>query len=120
MAEGWAKHLKNDVFEAYSAGIEKAGLDPLAIKVMAEVGIDISKQESKLISELKEKDFDYVVVICDEANERCPTFSSKARKIYHPFDNPPKIALKLRSKDEIFLVYRRVRDEIKDFIGKLG
>lgn len=119
MAEGWVRHLKNDVLQPVSAGIEKHGLDPLAIKVMGEVGVDISQQKSKLIDELKDKKFDYVVTICEEANRNCPIFPGKAKRIHHAFDNPPRIAKTLTSQEEILSLYRHVRDEIKEFVSKL-
>lgn len=119
MAEGWVRHLKKDVLQPSSAGIEKHGLDPLAIKVMHEVGVDISKQTSKLINELKDKDFDYVVTICEDANRNCPIFPGKAKRIHHAFDNPPRIAKSLTSQEEIVSLYRRVRDEIKEFVSKM-
>jgi len=119
MAEGWAKRLKRGVLEAYSAGIESQSVDPIAIKVMAEVGIDISKQLSKNIDAVKAKHFDYVVTICDNANERCPVFPTSAKRIYHAFDNPKTLAKKLSSEVDILALYRRVRDEIKDFILKM-
>jgi len=116
MAEGWARHLKGNMLVPYSAGVENHGLDPLAIQVMAESGVDISKQQSKLINELKKKDFDYVVTICNDANERCPVFTGKTKRIHHAFDNPPRLAKLAKSKEEELSIYRRVRDEIKDFI----
>ena len=119
MAEGWVRHLKKDVLQPASAGIEKHGLDPLAIKVMNEVGVDISQQKSKLIDELKDKDFDYVVTICEDANRNCPIFPGKAKRIHHAFDNPPRIAKTLTSQEEILSLYRRVRDEIKEFVSKM-
>ena len=119
MAEGWARYLKKDQLQPSSAGIEKHGLDPLAVKVMAESGVDISKQKSKLISELKERDFDYVVTICNDANQKCPVFPGKAKRIHHAFDDPAKIAKKLTHQEEILNLYRRVRDEIKEFIIKM-
>lgn len=119
MAEGWTRHLKKDLLQPFSAGIEKHGLDPLAIKVMDEVGVDISKQKSKLITELKDKDFDYVVTICEDANRNCPIFSGKVKRIHHAFDNPPRIAKTLTSQEEIFSLYKRVRDEIKEFVSNM-
>lgn len=119
MAEGWVRHLKKDVLQSFSAGIEKHGLDPLAVKVMDEAGVDISKQTSKLINELKDKEFDYVVTICEDANRNCPVFPGKAKRIHHAFDNPPRIAKTLTSREEILRLYRRVRDEIKEFINKM-
>lgn len=119
MAEGWVRYLKKDVLQPVSAGIEKHGLDRLAIKVMDEVGIDISKQTSKLINELEDKDFDYVVTICEDANRNCPVFPGKAKQIYHAFDNPLIIAKTLKSQEEIISLYRRVRDEIKEFVSNM-
>ncbi len=114
MAEGWAHHLKGDNIEAYSAGIEKHGLNPLAVKVMAEVGVDISGQKSKVIDELPVSQFDYVVTLCDNARETCPFFPDK--KIHRGFDDPPKLAAKATNEEEALVHYRRVRDEIRVFI----
>ena len=119
MAEGWVRKLKGDILLPYSAGIEKHGIDPKAVTVMAEVGVDISKQQSKLISELREKDFDYVVTICNDAHEKCPIFPSKAKHLHHGFDNPPVLAHKTKSDKEALTIYRRVRDEIKEFVKKM-
>jgi arsenate reductase len=117
MAEGLVKHLKKDILRPNSAGIEKRSVDPLAIQVMDEIGVDISRQTPKLINELKDKDFDYVVTICDEANRNCPVFPGKAKRIHHAFDDPPRIAKTLTSQEEIMSLYRRVRDEIKEFVS---
>lgn len=119
MAEGWARHLKKNLLQPFSAGIEKHGLDPLAIKVMDEVGVDISHQKSKLINELIDNNFDYIVTICEEANKNCPVFPGKGKRIHHAFDNPPRIAKRLTSQEEILSLYRRVRDEIKEFVRKM-
>ncbi len=119
MAEGWVRKLKCDILVPHSAGIEKHGIDPKAVKVMAEVGVDISKQQSKLISELSKKDFDYVVTICNDANEKCPIFPGKAKSFHHGFDNPPVLARKAKSEEEALDLYRRVRDEIRDFIENM-
>lgn len=119
MAEGLAKKLNGNILEAYSAGIEKKEIDPIAVKVMAEIGIDISNQRSKNIDDVITKDFDYVVTICDNANERCPVFPRKSKRIHHAFDNPRTLAKKLSSEDDILALYRRVRDEIKDFVLKM-
>ena len=119
MAEGWVRYLKKDILQPDSAGIEKRGLDHLAIQVMDEVGVDISRQTSKLINELKDKDFDYVITICEDANRNCPVFPGKAKRIHHAFDDPPRIAKTLTSQDEIMSLYRRVRDEIKEFVSKM-
>ena len=116
IAEGWVRTLKGAFLIPYSAGIETHGLDPKAVQVMSEVGVDISKQQSKLIRELSEKDFDYVVTICDDANEKCPVFSGKAKRLHHPFDNPPILARSAKSEEEVLAIYRRVRDETRDYV----
>ena len=90
MAEGWCKYLKGDMIEPYSAGIETHGLNQNAVKVMAEVGVDISGHRSKYIDELKNIDFDYVVTVCGHANQHCPMFPGKTKVIHVGFDDPPK------------------------------
>ena len=119
MAEGWARHLKGDEIEPYSAGVEIHGVNPLAIKVMAEAGVDISRQHSKHVSEVMAIPFDYVITVCDHAAETCPMFPGKTRRVHISFDDPPKIATMLKSEDAILAVYRRVRDEIRRFVDKL-
>ena len=116
MAEGWARHLKGDQFEAYSAGIETHGLNPDAVRVMAEAGVDISGQRSKHVSELREIEFDYVVTVCGHAHESCPIFSGRARVIHVGFDDPPRLAANATTEDERLAPYRRVRGEIRAFI----
>ena len=119
MAEGWARHLKGDCIEACSAGIEKHGLNPLAVKAMAEAGVDISSHKSKTLNELGESRFDYVVTVCDHANEHCPFFPGKAKVIHVGFDDPPQLAAAAKSEEEAMEHYRRVRDEIRHFVEKL-
>ena len=119
MAEGWARHLKGDVIEPYSAGIEKHGLNPLAVAVMAEAGVDISGQKSKLINELGAVDFDYVVTVCDHAHESCPLFPGKVKKVHQGFDDPPRLAKDTKTEEDALPFYRRVRDEIKKYIEEL-
>src|SRR5450759_657226 len=92
MAEGWARHLKGDVIEPYSAGIEKHGMNPRAVQVMAEAGVDISGQHSKLVEELVDVEFDVVVTVCDRAHESCPLFPGNAKIIHVGFDDPPALA----------------------------
>ncbi len=116
MAEGWARHLKRDVLEAFSAGIEKHGLNPLAVKVMAEAGVDISGQRSKLISELPQADFDLVVTVCDQAAEACPHFPGGGRMIRKNFPDPPKLAASAKTKEEKLVYFRQVRDDIRKFV----
>ena len=119
MAEGWARHLKSDVMEAYSAGIEPRGLDPRAVRVMAEVGIDISGQRSKDVDELKDLRFDYVVTVCDQARESCPVFPGRTTALHVGFDDPPRLARDSKNEQEALSHYRRVRDEIRAFIESL-
>jgi len=119
MAEGWAKHLKNDVIEPYSAGIDPHKLNPFAVKVMAEAGVDISGHRSKHFSELKDIQFDYVVTVCDDAYEKCPVYPGKTKTIHFGFDDTPRLEKQAKNEKEIIGIYRRVRDEIRDFIKQL-
>ena len=119
MAEGWARRLKRDVVEPYSAGVEPHGMNPLALKVMAEAGVDISGQHSKHVDELKDVRFDYVVTVCDHANETCPVFPGKVKRVHVAFDDPPRLAKTAKSEEEALGHYRRVRDEIRAFVERL-
>lgn len=120
MAEGWARHLKSDVIEAYSAGIEMHGLNPRAVKVMTEAGVDISGQRSKTVEAVEHVPFDYVVTVCGHAHESCPMWlSGKAKVIHVGFDDPPALAKGAKTEEEALAHYRRVRDEIRDFIRGL-
>jgi len=119
MAEGWARHLKSDVIEPYSAGIEKHGMNPHAVNVMAEAGVDISKHYSKTLADLGPLQFDYVVTVCDDANENCPIFPGKAKKIHVGFEDPPRLTKGMPDGEEKLAVYRRVRGEIRKFIETL-
>ncbi len=119
MAEGWARHLKSDCVEPYSAGIETHGLNPNAVKVMAEAGVDISGHHPKHLNELKDIDFDYVVTVCDSAHESCPMFPGKTKIVHVGFDDPPRLAKEAKTEEEALDIYRRVRDEIKIFIEQL-
>lgn len=119
MAEGWARTLKGDRIDAWSAGIEKHGLNPRAVKVMKEAGVDISTQRSRLTGELEEKKFDFVVTVCGHADENCPWFPAQTKVIHHGFDDPPRLAERAETEDEALYHYRRVRDEIKAFVETL-
>jgi len=119
MAEGWARALRADHIDAYSAGIETHGLNPLAVQVMAEAGVDISGQRSKLVTELREIVFDYVVTVCDRAAESCPLFPGHARVVHHAFDDPPHLAKSAATAEEALAHYRRVRDEIRAYVETL-
>lgn len=119
MAEGWTRHLKGDIIEPYSAGVEVHGLNPNAVKVMAEASVDISSHRSKHLDELKDIDFDYVITVCDNANEQCPMFLRKTKIVHAGFDDPPRLAKAAKTEEEAMECYRRVRDEIKAFVEKL-
>lgn len=119
MAEGWAKALKSDLINAYSAGTEPIKLDGLAVQVMAEKGIDISRYLSKSVNELKDIHFDYVITVCDNAYENCPVFPGKTIIYHHGFSDPPRLAKDVKSIDEKLFHYRKVRDDIKTFIESI-
>jgi arsenate reductase (thioredoxin) len=119
MAEGWARRLKGDLLEPYSAGIEKHGMNPHAVKVMAEAGVDLSKHYSKTLDDLGPVDFDVVVTVCGHANEHCPIFPGKAKVIHVGFEDPPKLTKDQPDGEAKLAVYRRVRDEIRRFIETL-
>lgn len=120
MAEGWARALKGGLIEAFSAGIETHGLNPDAVRVMAEAGVDISGQRCKNVDSLDAVDFDYVVTLCGHANETCPAWLKDQAEIVHAgFDDPPRLAEHAANKDEALGHYRRVRDEIRAFVERL-
>jgi len=119
MAEGWARQLKSAEIDPYSAGVEPHGMNPRAIKVMAEAGVDITTHHSKHVDELKDIPFDYVVTVCDHANETCPLFPGKTKKIHVGFDDPPRLAETASTEEEALAHYRRVRDEIRDWVQTL-
>jgi len=116
MAEAWTNYLRKDDYDAYSAGISPKGVDPRAAKVMSEAGVDISGQESKDIDSLGDRAFDYVVTLCDNANEACPFFPAKTKVLHRGFDDPPRFAEGMQDEEEALSHYRRVRDEIKAFV----
>ena len=119
MAEGWARHLHGDTIEAYSAGIEKHGMNPCAVQVMAEAGVDISQHSSKTLDELAYLTFDSVITVCGHADEHCPVFPGKTKVIHVGFEDPPKLTQHLPDGEEKLAVYRRVRDEIRRFVETL-
>jgi arsenate reductase len=119
MAEGWARHLRGDRIEAYSAGIEKHGMNPHAVQVMAEAGVDLSRQWSKTVAELGGVAFDYVVTVCGHAHERCPVFPGPAKVVHAGFDDPPRLSAGLPDGEAKQVIYRRVRDEIRAFVETL-
>jgi len=119
MAEGLCRHLRGDCIEAASAGIETHGLNPLAVRVMNEIGIDISGQQSKTVDDLGNREFDCVITICDHANETCPFFPARTKVIHRGFDDPPRLAANASCEEEALPHYRRVRDEIKQYVLSL-
>ncbi|MGH7177199.1 MAG: arsenate reductase ArsC [Tepidisphaeraceae bacterium] len=119
MAEAFARHVKGDVIEPYSAGVAPQALNPLAVKVTSEIGIDISAQRSRHVDGLKHLDFDYVVTVCDSARDTCPVFPEKTGSLHVAFDDPPRLARSAKSESEAIQHYRRVRDEIASFVKTL-
>ena len=116
MAEGFTRELKGDLFDVYSAGIEAHGVNPRAIEVMKEVGIDISHQRSKHVDELPDITFDFVVTLCDQARESCPLFTEATHLVHAGFDDP---AAAEGTEEEIMDEFRRVRDQIRSFVEHL-
>ncbi len=123
MAEAWAHILKPDTIQAFSAGVEAHGINPDAVKVMAEAGVDISEYRSKPVSEFSDTDFDAVISLCDHARQTCPYFPGKAMQVHAGFDDPPSMAQELAKngagREHQLDCYRRVRDEIKKYIQSL-
>jgi len=119
MAEGFGKKLLDDIYDVYSAGVEKHGLNPYAVRVMEEAGVDISKHFSKTVSELPVSEFDYVVTVCDNANETCPFFPAKTAILHRSFEDPPRLAETMIDEEEKLRVYRRVRDEIEEYVENI-
>ena len=116
IAEGWARHLKGNIIDAYSAGIRPIGVSSSAIKVMAEAGVDISTQISQRLDEFSEIDFDYVITLCDNAAENCPVFTGQAKVFHKPFEDP---YFATGSEEEILETFRKVRNEIRVFIEEI-
>jgi arsenate reductase len=119
MAEGWTKHLKGDVISCKSAGIETHGLNPMAVKAMAETGVDISQHKSQLVDDFLGEPWDYVITVCGHAHETCPMFPGRARIVHVGFDDPPALAKAETTEQGAMVHYRRVRDEIREFVTSL-
>lgn len=119
MAEGWARALKSDFLEAYSAGTQPHGMNSAAVRVMAEAGVDIGKQWSKHVDDVKDVPMDYVITVCDSANESCPVLPGGAKRIHVGFDDPPRLAKDAPTEEAALAHYRRVRDEIRSFVETL-
>lgn len=119
MAEAWTRALHPDRFEPQSAGTNPGRLDPRAVRVMAEAGVDMSTHRPKHVEEVAGAAFDYVITVCDSANEHCPLFPGRARQIHAGFDDPPRLAAGAISEETALAPYRRVRDEIRAYVAKL-
>jgi len=119
MAEGWARSLHSQLIDTYSAGTSPHGVNLLAIKVMAEAGIDISRHESKHLDTLSHLKLDLVITVCDNAASNCPVPPKGTRVVHVPFDDPPQLAKGAKSEEEALQHYRRVRDEIRDFMAEM-
>lgn len=113
MAEGLLRYDAGDRFEVFSAGVKPSGVRPEAIAVMREVGIDLSGQRSKHVSEFSGEPFDYVLTVCDNARENCPIFSGGAVSIHHNFADPASVS---GSEDERLAIFREVRDRIREYL----
>lgn len=119
MAEGWTRHLKGDQIDVRSAGITAKRLDPRAVQVMAEVGVDISGHTSKSVAEVLGEPFDYVITVCDNAKESCPVFPGRSVVLHQGFDDPPKLAATATTEEQALAHYRRVREEIRAYVETL-
>jgi arsenate reductase len=111
MAEGYLRRLAGERFEVFSAGTKPAGLNPNAVKVMAEAGIDISGHRSKSVEEFRDQQFDYVITVCDNAKESCPIFPRAGERLHHSFADPAAAAA-----GEQLELFRKVRDQIRGFL----
>lgn len=116
MAEGLLRHLAGDRFGVFSAGTRPASLNPNAVKVMSEIGIDIAGSRSKSVDEFAGQQFDYVFTVCDNAKESCPIFPGAGKRLHHSFEDPAAAP-----RDQQAMIFRRVRDQIaerlREFIG---
>ena len=110
MAEGFLRHMAGDRFEVFSAGVKPTQVNPLAIKVMAEAGVDISKHRSKSAMEFIGQQFDYIITVCDNAKQTCPVFPGKHDKIHWDLEDPAEAR---GSEEERMVVFRKIRDEIR-------
>lgn len=117
MAEGLMRHFRGNEFEVFSAGVEPKGVHPQAIAAMREIGVDISGQQSKHVDALPEKEFDCIITLCDHAAQNCPVFLGKGVRLHHGFSDPAAVQ---GSDHEVLEAFRKVRDELKQFILAFG
>ena len=120
MAEGWGKRFLAQTHHVFSAGIETHGLNPFAVQVMEEVGVDISGHVSQRVKDLPEDYFDLVITVCGHAHEHCPVFLGEAQVVHHGFADPPQLAQGEVDAEKVLDHYRGVRDEIRDFVKGLA
>lgn len=116
MAEGWIRHLSGDTVEAFSAGVETHGVNPNAVRVMKEAGIDISSHTSNHIDEYDGINFDVVITVCDHAREQCPVFPGAKKSYHNNFKDPANLE---GSEETVLNEFRKVRDEIRKYIAQL-
>ena len=119
MAEGWARRLLGDRLEPASAGVAPTSIDPRAVQVMQEVGVDLAGQQSKHVDELPNLEFDLVVTVCDDARQACPRLPGTTRTTHVGFDDPPRLAAETDDEEQALVHYRRIRDEIRSFVEEL-
>ena len=119
MAEAWTRHVWGDVFEVFSAGVAPNRMDPRTVRVMEETGISMEGYRPKHVDDLKSISFDYVVTVCDHAREICPYFPGAHKILHKGFEDPPVLARKARTEEEALGHYRRIRDEIREFVSNL-
>ena len=115
MAEGFTRAMLGEIIKPYSAGTKKSQLDPRAVAVMQEVGIDISSHYSKMPEDIADVPFDFIVTVCSTADNNCPTLPGEATRLHAPFDDPPGLAKTAEDEETALGHYRRVRDEISNF-----
>ena len=115
MAEGYLRDSADELFEVYSAGLEPSIVNPIAIKVMKESGVDISHHTSKDVNQFIGQEFDYIVTVCDNARERCPYFPSRSKKFHHSFPDPAKAR---GTDEEVMNQFRKVRNVIKEYVKR--
>lgn len=113
MAEGLMRHFRGDEFEVFSAGVEPKGVHAKAIEAMREIGVDISRQKSKHVGDLPTKEFDFIITLCDHAAQNCPLFPGTGKRMHHGFSDPAAVQ---GSEQDVWEAFRKVRDELKQFI----
>ena len=118
MAEGLLRHDNGSLFEVESAGTKPGTVRPEAIAAMGEIGIDISSHRSKHVDEFDGQQFDYVITVCDNAKESCPVFLGSVKHLHQSFDDPP--ALSISTDEERLTIFRRVRDELREYLRNFG